>query len=145
MPRPYKANPLFRSALLQRGVAVVAVVALAATGIGFGYLALSGGQGTPLPGTSAGLTKECSYDYAREGVVAEAQLRSVNDGGVTYRLKFSVWKSGVDKPGAAETVAVDTPDGRSSRLVDAFIGMDQAKWDSEGYQTCTLEFLSHAG
>ena len=139
MTRPYRANPLFRSALLQRGVALVAAVALAGTGIGFGYLAL-GGQGTPLAGTSAGLTKACTYDYGRGGVVAEALLRSVNDGEVTYRLRFSVRKPGVDEPAAEKTVAVDTPDGRSSRLVSAFIGMDQMTWDSEGYQDCTLRF-----
>ncbi|HEU4514011.1 MAG TPA: hypothetical protein VFR87_12975 [Nocardioidaceae bacterium] len=144
MARPYRANPLFRSALLQRGVALVAVVALAGTGIGFGYLAL-GGQGTPLAGTSAGLTKECTYDYARGGVVAEARLQSVNDGEVTYRLEFSVWKSGVDEPAAEETVAVDTPDGRSSRLVSAFIGMDQMMWDSEGYRACMLDFVGYTG
>ncbi len=72
--------------------------------------------------------------------MAEARLRSVNDGEVTYRLTFSVWKSGVDRPAAEETVAVDTPDGRSNRLVSAFIGMDQLKWDSEGYQDCRLSF-----
>lgn len=139
MSRPYRANPLFRSALLQRGVALVAVVALAGTGVGVGYLALSG-QGTPLAGTSAGLTRDCEYDYSRGGVVAEARLRSVNDGEVTYSLTFSVWKSGADGPAAEETVAVDTPDGRSNRLVSAFIGMDQLRWDSEGYQDCRLSF-----
>jgi hypothetical protein len=120
-------------------VALVAVVALAGTGVGIGYLALSG-QGTPLAGTAAGLTKDCEYDYNRGGVVAEARLRSVNNGEVTYRLTFSVWRSGVDRPAAEETVAVDTPDGRSNRLVSAFIGMDQLRWDSEGYQDCRLSF-----
>lgn len=139
MARPYRANPLFRSVLLQRGVALIAVVALAGTGVGIGYLSLAD-EGTPLAGTSAGLTGECTYDYARAGVVAEARLRSVNDGEVTYRLRFSVWRQGVDEPAAEKTVAVDTPDGRSSRLVTAFIGMDQMMWDSEGYQDCALSF-----
>jgi hypothetical protein len=125
--RPYRANPLFRSALVRRGVALVA------------YLALSG-QGTPLAGTSAALTQDCAYDYGRDGVVAEARLRSVNDGAVTYRLTFTVWRSGADEPAAEETVAVETPDGRSSRVVPAFIEMDQLLWDSEGYQDCMLSF-----
>ena len=134
---PYRGNALFRSGLLRRVVALVAAVALAATGAGVGYLALAE-RGRPLAGTGVTLTQECSYDDDRGGVTAHAQLRSVNDGPVTYRLTVGVFRPGRRAPAAEETVAVETPDGRSTQPVEVFIELDRARWDSDGYRECRV-------
>jgi hypothetical protein len=134
---PYRGNILFRSELLRRGVALVAAVALVGTGAGVGYLALVD-RGRPLTGTSAVLTEACRYDDGRGGVTAQVQLRSVNDGEVTYRLTVGVFRPDRSTPAAKETLAVETPDGRSMQLVEVFVELDRARWESDGYRECRV-------
>jgi hypothetical protein len=134
---PYRGNVLFRSQLLRRGVALVAAVALLGTGAGVGYLALVD-RGRPLAGTSVALTEQCRYDSGRGGAVALAELSSVNDGAVTYRLTVGVFHAEGRGPVAQETVAVETPDGRSTQVVEVFVELDQARWDSQGYRECRV-------
>lgn len=139
MARPYRANPLMRSAWLQRGVALVAVVALAATGAGVAYLALAdSGGGRPLEGTAAYLVDDCSYDYDRGVVHAPVLLESVNDGEVTYQVTVEVLHPRDGDVAAADRVSVPTPDGQEQTQVDVYVDMDQARWDSDGYQDCRL-------
>jgi hypothetical protein len=137
--RPYRANPMMRSAWLQRGVALVAVVALAATGAGVAYLALAdSGRGRPLDGTTAYVVGDCSYDYGRAAVHAPVVLESVNDGEVVYQVTVDVTRADSNDVAASNRVSVATPDGRQTTQVDVYVGMDQARWDSDGYQDCRL-------
>jgi hypothetical protein len=139
MARPYRANPIMRSAWLQRGVALVAVVALAATGAGVAYLALAdSGRGRPLEGTSAYVVGECSYDYGRGAVHAPVVLESVNDGEVVYRVTVDVARADSNDVAASSRVDVPTSDGRTTTQVDVYVGMDRTRWESDGYQDCRL-------
>jgi hypothetical protein len=139
MARPYRANPIMRSSWLQRGVALVAVVALAATGAGVAYLALAGsGQGRPLDGTAAYVVGDCSYDYGRGAVHAPVVVESVNDGEVVYQVTVDVARADSNDVAASSRVSVATPDGRGTTQVDVYVGMDQTRWDSDGYQDCRL-------
>ena len=139
MARPYRGNPIMRSAWLQRGVALVAAVALAATGAGVAYLALAdSGGGRPLDGTAAYVAGDCSYDYSRGAVRAPVVLESVNDGEVVYQLTVDVTRGDGGDVAASNRVSVATPDGREQTQVDVYVGMDQDRWDSDGYQDCVL-------
>jgi hypothetical protein len=139
MARPYRANPIMRSAWLQRGVALVAVVALAGTGAGVAYLALTdSGGGRPLDGTAAYVVGDCSYDYGRGAVHAPVVVESVNDGEVVYQVTVDVTRADSSDVAASSRVSVATPDGRGTTQVDVYVGMDQTRWDSDGYQDCVL-------
>lgn len=139
MARPYRGGPIMRSAWLQRGVALVAVVALAATGAGVAYLALAdSGGGRPLDGTAAYLVGDCTYDSSRGAVLAPVVVESVNDGEVVYQVTVDVTRGDGDDVAASSRVSVPTPDGREQTQVDVYVGMDQARWDGDGYQECRL-------
>lgn len=139
MARPYRANPIMRSAWLQRGVALLAVVALAATGAGVAYLALAdSGRGRPLEGTAAYLTGACSYDSGRGAVHAPVLIDSVNDGEVVYQVTVDVTHPQGGDVAASNRVTVPTPDGREQTQVDVYVAMDQERWDADGYQDCVL-------
>jgi hypothetical protein len=139
MGRPYRANPMMRSAWLQRGVALVAVLALAGTGAGVAYLALAdSSRGTPLDGTTAYVIGDCSYDYDRGAVHAPVLLESVNDGEVVYQVTVEVTRADTSEVAASHRVSVPTPDGRETTQVDVYVGMDQMRWESDGYQDCRL-------
>jgi hypothetical protein len=139
MARPYRASPIMRSTWLQRGVALVAVVALAATGAGVAYLALAdSGRGRPLDGTAAYVVGDCSYDYDRGAVHAPVVLESVNDGEVVYQVTVDVARADSNDVAASNRVRVATPDGRGTTQVDVYVGMDRTRWDSDGYQDCRL-------
>jgi hypothetical protein len=139
MSRPYRGNPLFRSDMLRRGVALVAAVALAGTGAGVGYLALADpDRGRPLDGTAVYLAGDCSYDYGAGAVHAPVVLESVNDGEVVYEVTVGVTGPESGDVAASNRVSVATPDGRETTSVDVYVGMDQERWDSDGYQDCVL-------
>ncbi len=139
MPRRYRANPLMRSAWLQRGVALVAIVALAATGAGVAYLSFAGpGGGRPLEGTAAYLAEDCSYDYGRGAVRAPVVVESVNDGEVVYQVTVDVTRADGDDVAASDRVSVATPDGRETTPVEVYVELDRTRWESDGYQECVL-------
>jgi hypothetical protein len=139
MSRPYRGNPIMRSAWLQRGVALVAIVALAGTGAGVAYLALADpSRGRPLDGTVVYLAGDCSYDYGMGAVRAPVVLESVNDGEVVYEVTVDVTRSGSGDVAASNRVSVATPDGRETTPVNVYVGMDQERWESDGYQDCVL-------
>lgn len=139
MARAYRANPMMRSRGLQRGVALVAMLALAATGAGVAYLAVAEpDRGRPLDGTSAYLADDCSYDYARGAVRAPVVLESVNDGEVVYQVTVDVTRADDADVAASNRVDVATPDGREQTQVDVYVGMEAERWEADGYRSCVL-------
>jgi hypothetical protein len=49
-----------------------------------------------------------------------------------------VTRSGSGDVAASNRVSVATPDGRETTSVNVYVGMDQERWESDGYQDCVL-------